>query len=202
MTIKVNGNSYELNSKEDLQTLREEHFEDWDSIRTANKQLVHWQVSLYFDELDRQDAKGSTAYYGKAKEVTSRVDHQLERGAKIYLHDIQCRHQSLDDERIGSTRIEHKTGFAQWAYGPSEAECWKKLMAMAEKGIVLDWDPFKDERTIVKPLAEVLDYLASYNPRKGLKVWFSYKPAKRQLQLQPVINSEKRRAWIEALLED
>ena len=49
-------------------------------------------------------------------------------------------------------------------------------------------------------MADLLDYLASYSD-KGLKGWFSYKPAKHQLQLQPVKLSYKRYAWVAELVK-
>lgn len=201
MKVRVNGKEYTIENKSDLRAMREEHFEDWYAVRTANAELLQMELELYLDELDLQDAKRSTGSYGKLKEVMARVDHAITAGSRMYLHDVKCRRQNQDDQRIGSTRIEHKSGFAQWAYGPSEQACWEELEHMVKNDITFSWDPFKDEREIVMPIGQLLDYLASYSP-KGLKVWFSYKPARHQLQLQPVTNSAKRRAWIEALLDD
>ena len=201
MKVKVNGREYIIESKEDLHNMMVDHFEDWYAVRTANAELLQMQLELYLDELDKQDAKNSTGSYGKLKEVLARIDQAIKARSRMYLHDVRCRRQNQDDQRIGNTRIEHKSGFAQWAYGPSEQACWEELEHMVLKGIIFSWDPFKDEREIVMPIGQLLDYLASYSP-KGLKVWFSYKPARHQLQLQPVTNSAKRRAWIEALLED
>ena len=79
-------------------------------------------------------------------------------------------------------------------------ECMEKLEAMARKGIVMRWDPFKDGCMIEMLLSDLLEVLASYKPEKGLAVWFSFKPAKNQLQMQPVKNSKKREQFIRNLL--
>lgn len=201
MEIKVNGNVYELNSASDLQEMREANYYDWYCVRTYNPTLLSWQYSLYLDELDRQDEKSSTGSYGKLNEVDERVNYAIANHARMYLHDVRCRKQSMDDQRIGKTRIEHKTGFAQWAYGPNYEACLEDLQDMASKGIIWKWDPFKDGKKIEMPLADLLEYLASYNPSKGLKVWFNYVAKRGQLQIQPVLKSEKRKAWIENLLK-
>lgn len=202
--IKVNGKVYELNGKEDLERMMLEEPEDWYSVRTRNATVIEWQYELYEDELDRQDEKNSTGSYGKRKEVGERVQYAIDHGTKMYLHDVKCRRQNMDDQKIGRMRIEHKTGFAQWSYGATEKEAWNSLEAMATKGIVMSWDPFKDEELIVMPLRDLLNVLAEYNPEKGLGVWFSFKkPTPRrggQLQIQPVTLSETRKWWIEALI--
>lgn len=201
MEIKVNGNVYELNSANDLQEMREANYYDWYCVRTSNPTLLSWQYNLYLDELDRQDEKASTGSYGKLNEVDERINYAIENHARMYLHDVRCRKQSMDDQRIGKIRIEHKTGFAQWAYGPSYEACLEDLQDMANKGIIWKWDAFKDGRKIEMPLADLLEYLASYNPSKGLKVWFNYVAKRGQLQIQPVLKSAKRREWIENLLK-
>lgn len=200
MTVKVNGKVYEINSPEDLQAMRTEHYDDWYMVRTRSTQLVQWELDNYQDELDRQDELSSTGSYGKLKEVMARVEYMMSSGTKMYLHDVRCRSNKLDDQRVAGTRIEHKTGFAQWEYGWSEGECWDKLMSKASKGIEFHWEPFKDEYEIVMPLAQLLEYLAQYNPSKGLKCWFSYKAPKHQLQIQPVAMSYKRYRWIAELV--
>lgn len=200
MTVKVNGRVYEIETREDLQAMREQHYEDWYAVRTSNEDLIMMELDNYLDQLDEQDLLGSTGSYGKRNEVMERVEYALAHQSRMYLHDIRCRSVKLDDQRIGQTRIEHKTGFAQWAYGDSEQACWDKLFKQAAKGIEYHWDPFKDEYKIVLPLADLLDYLASYSD-KGLKCWFSYKPAKHQLQLQPVKLSYKRYAWVAELVK-
>lgn len=199
--IKVNGHVYSLENANDLQTMQNESYYDWFCVRTANATLLSWQYSLYLDELDRQDEKASTGSYGKLNEVDERINYAIANHARMYLHDVRCRKQSIDDQRIGKTRIEHKTGFAQWAYGPSYDACMEDLQDMASKGIIWKWDAFKDGRKIEMPLADLLEYLASYNPSKGLKVWFNYVAKRSQLQIQPVQNSAKRREWIENLLK-
>ena len=201
MTITVNGREYEINDKYDLQSMRTEHYEDWYAIRTANEDLIMMALDLYEDELDQQDEKASTGTYGKRKEVTARVQHAIDNGSKIWLHDIRCRKIGADDQRIAGTRIEHKTGFAQWAYGYSANECWNKLNRQVEKGIEYHWDPFKDECEIILPIGELLEYLAQYNESKGLQCWFTYNVKMHQLQLQPVKNSYKRYRWIAELVQ-
>ena len=214
MKIIVNGTEYTLNGPADLSAMRAEHWHDWYSIRTANSTLLNWALELYMDELDRQDEptdehRGSTGSYGKLKEVTERVQRAISTGSKMYLHDVKARPPKLDDQRIGSTRIEHKTGFAQWAYGASADECWAKLNRMATAGIEIHWDPFKDECEIVMPLAQLLEYLSEYSPSKGLSAWFHFVGvvkynggfrAVKQLQLQPVKNSYKRYQYIAQLV--
>ena len=200
--IIVNGNTYFISNKKDLQNLRDSHPADYDKIRTANENILQWALEMYMDALDAQDAKGSTGSYGKLSEVMDRVQYAIDHHQRIFLHDIKCRRQGQDDHKANGIRYERKTSFAQWEYGCSYEECITKLMKKAGAGIVMRWDPFKDERIIEMPLSDLLDYLAQYNPKKGLSVWFSFKPAKDQLQIQPVTNSEKRRKYIEALLEE
>lgn len=200
--ITISGKKYFFESKLDLQALRDNFPGVWNIIRTNNETLIRWALELYMDELDAQDAKASTGSYGKLAEVYDRVEYAIANGQRIYLRDIRCRHQGLDDHRAAGIRYERKTGFAQWAYGASYDECMAKLEAMASKGIVFRWEPFKDERIIEMPLSQLLEILASYNPNKGLKVWFGFVAAKGQLQVQPVVNSKKRAAFIESLLED
>lgn len=200
ITIKVKGIPVSFSCKQDLQALRDNAPDLFNAIRTNNATLIQWALELYMDELDAQDAKASTGSYGKLAEVMGRVQDALDSNSRIYLHDIRCRKQGMDDHRKAGIRYEYKTGFAQWAYGASYDECMAKLEAMASKGIVMRWDPFKDERMIEMPLADLLAVLASYKPAKGLAVWFSFKPAKNQLQLQPVTNSKKREQFIRDLL--
>ena len=200
ITIKVKGIPVTLSCKQDLQEIRDNVPELFNAIRTNNATLIQWAVELYMDELDAQDAKASTGSYGKLAEVMGRVQDALDTNSRVYLHDIRCRQQGMDDHRKAGVRYEYKTGFAQWAYGTSYDECMEKLEAMARKGIVMRWDPFKDERMIEMPLSDLLEVLASYKPEKGLAVWFSFKPAKNQLQLQPVKNSKKREQFIRNLL--
>lgn len=202
VAITINDKKYFFKDKNDLQTLRKNAPAVWYSIRTSNETLIRWALELYIDELERQDDKRSTGSYGKLAEVYDRVEYALAHGQRIYLHDIRCRRQGLDDHRAAGIRYERKTGFAQWAYGVSYDDCMQKLQAMANKGIVFRWEPFKDERVIEMPLSQLLEILASYNPKKGLKVWFGFVAAKGQLQVQPVVNSKKRAAFIESLLED
>lgn len=202
MEIKVNGKTYTINGKEDLAKMRREHYADWYAIRSSNKTLILWALDLYQDELDRQDLKASTGSYGKLKEVIARVEYAVANGQRIYLHDIRCRKQSQVDQLIKGQAIEHKSGFAQWAYCASYEDGMNDLLKKAKKGLVYSWDPFKDGREIVMPLSDLLEKLASYNPSKGLSVWFSFKATKGQLQLQPVTNSKKRAAFIEAMLEE
>lgn len=193
VTIKHQGIKVTFENKQDLQDLRNENPSFYNGIRTSNAQLLTWAYELYLDELARQDNKGSHGSYGKHAEVWARVSHALNNGKPMYLHDVRCRRQNMDDQRIAGTRIEHKTGFAQWEYGASYAECMEKLKRRAAAGIVMIWEPFKDERRIEMPLSDLLAHLASYNPDKGLAVWFSFKPAKGQLQIQPVIGISKKR---------
>ena len=200
ITIKVKGIPVTLSCKQDLQEIRDNVPELFNAIRTNNATLIQWAVELYMDELDTQDAKASTGSYGKLAEVMGRVQDALDTNSRVYLHDIRCRQQGMDDHRKAGVRYEYKTGFAQWAYGTSYDECMEKLEAMARKGIVMRWDPFKDERMIEMPLSDLLEVLASYKPEKGLAVWFSFKPAKNQLQLQPVKNSKKREQFIRNLI--
>ena len=202
ITIKVKGIPVTLSCKQDLQEIRDNVPELFNAIRTNNATLIQWAVELYMDELDVQDAKASTGSYGKLAEVMGRVQDALDTNSRIYLHDIRCRQQGMDDHRKAGVRYEYKTGFAQWAYGTSYDECMEKLEAMARKGIVMRWDPFKDERMIEMPLSDLLEVLASYKPEKGLAVWFSFKPAKNQLQMQPVKNSKKREQFIRNLLDE
>lgn len=199
ITITVNGNTYTINDRFDLSDMRSEHWDDWNAVRTNNAQLLQWELENYLDELDRQDDLQSTGSYGKSSEVMKRVDYAVTTGSRMYLHDVRCRRQNLDDQRINGVRFEHKTSFAQWAYGHSYDECMAKLMRDAAKGKVWSWDPFKNEQCIVMPLKDLVDALAAYSP-KGLSVWFSYKANKGQLQIQPVVKSESRRWWIEALV--
>lgn len=215
MEITVNGKQYTINGPEDLRAMREDNYMDWYAIRTSNMALLNWQLSLYMDELDRQDAgtekrKGSTGSYGKLKEVMARVQRCAEEGTKMYLHDVHARAPRSDDQRIGSTRIEHKTGFAQWAYGQSANECWSKLARQVENGIEYHWEPFKDEAEIIMPLGELLEYLSEYHPVMGLSTWFHFVGvvkckgqlrAVNQLQLQPVTNSYKRYRYIAELVK-
>lgn len=200
ITIKVNGITVTFTCKNDLQAMRYNAPDLYNAIRTNNATLIQWALELYMDELDLQDGKNSTGSYGKLAEVMGRVQDALDTNSRIYLHDIRCRKQGMDDHRKAGIRYEYKTGFAQWAYGVSYEDCMAKLEAMASKGIVMRWDPFKDERMIEMPLADLLAVLASYKPAKGLTVWFSFKPAKNQLQLQPVTNSKKREQFIRDLL--
>lgn len=200
ITIKVNGISVTFSCRQDLQALRDNAPDLFNAIRTNNATLIQWALELYMDELDSQDAKNSTGSYGKLAEVMGRVQDALDTNSRIYLHDIRCRKQGMDDHRKAGVRYEYKTSFAQWEYGISYDDCMSKLMRKAEAGIVMRWDPFKDERMIEMPLKDLLEVLASYNPAKGLAVWFSFKPAKNQLQLQPVTNSKKREQFIRDLL--
>lgn len=215
MTITVNGNTYTINDKTDLQTMRECHWADWYAVRTANPDLLNMQFDLYMDELDRQDALDSTGTYGRLKEVTARIQHAIDHHTRMYLHDVKARDPRLVDQQYGKTRIEHKTSFAQWEYGQSADECWTKLFRRAKAGEIWSWDPFKDGYEIVMPLADLLVYLAEYNEAKGLKVWFHYvgivtrnkgtdheEPhVVNQLQLQPVTNSFKRYKYIADLVK-
>lgn len=198
--ITVNGIKYAFETRHDLEMLKAEKPSVYNAIRTNNAVLIRWALDMYMDELERQDEKRSTGSYGKLAEVYDRVEYALGHGQRIYLHDIRCRPQGMDDHVINHVRIERKTSFAQWEYGTSYDECMEKLLKKADKGIVWKWEPFKDERYILMPLSELLDILASYNPKKGLKVWFGFVAAKGQLQVQPVVNSEKRRKFIENLL--
>lgn len=198
--ITVNGKKYSFENKLDLQSLRDNSPAVWHAIRTNNETLIRWALDLYMDELDAQDQKKSTGSYGKLSEVLDRVEYAIAHGQRIYLHDIRCRKQGMDDHVAAGVRYERKTSFAQWEYGTSYDECLEKLMKKAAKGIVWKWEPFKDERYIIMPLSELLEALASYNPKKGLKVWFGFLAKKGQLQIQPVTNSEKRRKFIENLL--
>lgn len=200
--ITVNGIKYALEDRYDLEMLKADKPSVFNAIRTNNATLIQWALDMYIDELERQDDKRSTGSYGKLAEVYDRVEYAIANGQRIYLRDIRCRHQGLDDHRAAGIRYERKTGFAQWAYGVSYDDCMEKLEAMASKGIVFRWEPFKDERVIEMPLSQLLKVLASYNPTKGLKVWFGFVAAKGQLQVQPVVNSKKRRKFIEDLLED
>ena len=203
VVIKSNGVKLVFESKEDLHALREENYPVWYGIRTNNKTLIQWAYELYLDELDRQDGKSSTGSYGKHAEVWARVSYALENGTAMFLHDVRCRKQNMDDQRIAGIRIEHKTGFAQWEYGASYDECMAKLERKAAAGVVWHWEPFKDERVIEMPLAELLEVLKSYSEKKGLKVWFGFLAKKGQLQIQPVEGiSAKRKAFIESLLDD
>lgn len=199
-TIKVKGIPVCIDSKDDLRALRNNAPELFQAIYTANADLIKWAYELYLDELDAQDAKASTGSYGKHAEVYARINDALDNHKRIWLHDIRCRRPGMDDHRAAGIRYEYKTGFAQWAYGASYDECMMKLERMAAAGIVMRWEPFKDERMIEMPLADLLEVLASYNPNKGLAVWFSFKPARNQLQIQPVNLSKKRAAFIESLL--
>lgn len=199
--ITVNGVKLFFECKEDLQKLRNQQPELYNAIRTNNKQLIQWALEMYLDEMAVQDDKGSTGSYGKTAEVFDRVEYAIANNQRIYLRDIRCRGQHMDDHVAAGVRYERKTGFAQWAYGVSYDECMAKLQKMAAKGIVWKWEPFKDERYIIMPLSQLLEVLASYNPKKGLKVWFGFVAAKGQLQVQPVVNSKKRAAFIESLLD-
>lgn len=200
MIITVKGIKYAIENRHDLEMLKAEKPSVFHAIRTNNAALIRWTLDMYMDELERQDSKRSTGSYGKLAEVYDRVEYALANNQRIYLHDIRCRKQSMDDHVVAGVRYERKTGFAQWAYGVSYDDCMEKLQEMADKGIVFRWEPFKDERIIEMPLAELLKVLASYNPKKGLKVWFGFVAAKGQLQVQPVVNSKKRAAFIESLL--
>ena len=201
MTIKVNGRTYEINDKHDLADMMEQHAEDWYAVRTANEDLLQLQYEIYLDKLDEQDLLGSTGSYGKNAEVLGRIEHAIETGSRMYLHDVRCRGQRMDDQRIGRERIEYKTGFAQWAYCSSLQAGFEDLQRKATAGIVWKWDPFKDERVIRMALGDLLEKMAQYKPEKGLTVWFRFNAKKNQLQIQPVDLSEERRWWIEALIE-
>lgn len=201
ITIKVNGISVTFTCKNDLQAMRYNAPNLYNAIRTNNPTLIQWALELYMDELDLQDDKHSTGSYGKLAEVIDRVQDALDHGKRIWLHDIRCRRQGMDDHRAQGVRYERKTSFAQWEYGVSYEDCMRKLLRKAEAGVVMRWEPFKDERIIEMPLKDLLDLLASYNPKKGLAVWFSFKAAKNQLQIQPVTNSRKREQFILDLLE-
>lgn len=198
--ITVKGKKYHFSCKLDLQNLRDNSPDVWNIIRTNNATLIQWALEMYIDELDMQDKKRSTGSYGKLAEVYDRVEYALANGQRIYLRDIRCRKQGMDDHVAAGVRYERKTSFAEWEYGASYEECMQKLLKKAAKGIVWKWEPFKDERYIIMPLAELLEALASYNPQKGLKVWFGFVAKKKQLQVQPVVKSEKRRKFIENLL--
>lgn len=201
ITIKVNGITVTFTCKNDLQAMRYNAPDLYNAIRTNNATLIQWALELYMDELDLQDGKNSTGSYGKLAEVIDRVQDALDHGKRIYLHDIRCRQRGQDDHRAQGVRYERKTSFAQWEYGVSYEDCMRKLLRKAEAGVVMRWEPFKDERIIEMPLKDLLDLLASYNPKKGLAVWFSFKAAKNQLQIQPVTNSRKREQFILDLLE-
>lgn len=203
VVITSNGVKLVFESKEDLRALREKNYPVWFGIRTNNKTLIQWALELYMDELDAQDAKASTGSYGKLAEVYDRVEYAITNNQRIYLHDIRCRKQGMDDHVAAGVRYERKTSFAQWEYGTSYDDCMEKLFKKAASGIIWKWEPFKDERYIIMPLAELLEILASYNPKKGLKVWFGFLAKKGQLQIQPVEGiSAKRKAFIENLLDD
>lgn len=202
ITIKVKGIPVTLSCKQDLQALHDNAPELFNAIRTNNATLIQWALELYMDALDVQDAKASTGSYGKLTEVMERVQDALDTNSRIYLHDIRCRHQGMDDHRKAGVRYEYKTSFAQWAYGTSYNECMEKLKEKARKGIVVRWDPFKDGRMIEMLLSDLLEVLASYKPEKGLAVWFTFNTAKNQLQMQPVKNSKKREQFIRNLLDE
>lgn len=200
--ITVNGIELTFENKNDLQNLRIHQPALFRAIRTNNEKLIRWALELYMDELDKQDEKLSTGSYGKLAEVYDRVECAIANKQRIWLHDIHCRRQNLDDHRVNGVRYERKTGFAQWEYGVSYEDCMEKLERRANAGIVWRWEPFKDERVIEMPLRDLLDILASYNEKKGLKVWFGFVAAKGQLQIQPVKGiSKKREAFIESLLK-
>lgn len=200
ITITINGVKYTFENRSDLEKLKIEKRSVFNAIRTNNETLIRWALEMYMDELERQDEKRSTGSYGKLAEVYDRVEYALANGQRIWLHDIRCRGQHMDDHVINHVRIERKTSFAQWEYGTSYDECMEKLLKKAAKGIVWKWEPFKDERYIIMPLSELLEVLATYNPKKGLKVWFGFMASKGQLQVQPVKNSKSRREFIENLL--
>lgn len=198
--ITVNGVKYAFESRHDLEMLKAEKPSVYHAIRTNNSQLIRWALEMYMDELERQDEKRSTGSYGKLAEVYDRVEYAIATGQRIWLHDIRCRKQGMDDHVAAGVRYERKTSFAEWEYGTSYDECMEKLLKKAAKGIVWKWEPFKDERYIIMPLSELLDILATYNPKKGLKVWFGFVAKKGQLQVQPVVKSEKRRKFVESLI--
>lgn len=200
ITITVKGIPVSFSCKQDLQALRDNAPELFNAIRTNNATLIQWALELYMDALEAQDAKASTGSYGKLTEVMERVQDALDTNSRVYLHDIRCRRIGMDDYRKAGVRYEYKTGFAQWAYGINYNECMEKLKEKARKGIVVRWDPFKDGRMIEMLLSDLLEVLASYKPEKGLTVWFTFKPAKNQLQMQPVKNSKKREQFIRNLL--
>ena len=75
-TIKVKGIPVCIDSKDDLHALRNNAPDLYQSIRTADADLIKWAYELYLDELDAQDAKASTGSYGK-KTVCRKISPSL-----------------------------------------------------------------------------------------------------------------------------
>lgn len=165
--------------------------------------------------LAMEDSKGSTGSNGKRLDNERRNGTRMMQGKRIDANTVRAMTGEKWDDRMKIDGhfydIETKsTFFAQWAYGNTEQLAWARLEEMRHnEKLVLEilyegvWTMFK--------AVEFFAALESYNPKKGLAVWFDYKAAAKtnarsgQLQMQPVqtkakVTSAKRKAYLEQLI--
>lgn len=194
------GEKYPLYTTEDVRALRRERPIVWANACTRSPSIMRLLLLAYDEELDSQDLKGSSGSYGKMFEVESRMAFHLERGTAMYLRDFRARRLGRVDTRTGGIDIEIKSGFcATWIYQvETKNEGFEKLESLRNK--VYHWDAFKDGRIWRAPLGEILDALASYNPKKGLETWFVLKNG--NLDMRPVLNSVPKTEFMERIFEE
>lgn len=184
--------------------------------------LVTRSKRIYADKLQEmevrlamEDSKKSTGSNGKRLDNERRNGTRMAQGKRIDANTVRAMTGKKWDDRLKLDGhfydIETKsTFFAQWAYGSTEEIAWARLEEMRnDEKLVLEilydgvWTMFR--------AVEFFDALESYNPAKGLTVWFDYKAAAKtnarggQLQMQPVqtktkVTSAKRKAFLEKLI--
>ena len=182
---------------------------------TRSKRIYAAKLQEMEIRLAIEDSKKSTGSNGKRLDNERRNGTRMAQGKRIDASTVRAMAGTKWDDRLKLDGhfydIETKsTFFAQWAYGCTEEIAWARLNEMRhDEKLVLEilydgvWTMFH--------AVEFFDALESYNPAKGLAVWFDYKEAAKtnarggQLQMQPVqtktkVTSAKRKAYLEKLI--
>ena len=182
---------------------------------TRSKRLYADKVVQMEIRLAMEDSKRSTGSNGKRLDNERRNGTRMAQGKRIDASTVRAMSGIKWDDRLKLDGhvydVEIKsTFFAQWAYGNTEEIAWMRLEEMRHNDKLIFEILYDGVWTMFRAV-EFFDALESYNPAKGLAVWFDYKEPARtnarggQLQMQPVqtktkVTSAKRKAFLEKLI--
>lgn len=182
---------------------------------TRSQRIYAEKLQNMENRLAVEDSKGSTGSNGKRADNERRNGTRMAQGKQIDANTVRAMRGDKWDDRMKIDGhfydIEIKsTFFAQWAYGTTEETAWAHLEEMRYNEKLL-FEVLYDGVWTMFRAVEFFNALESYNPKKGLSVWFDYKAAAKtnnrggQLQMQPVqtkakVTSATRKAYLEKLI--